>query len=161
VPQDGRIKRAGYCNLASVKRRMSFARLKPFYWDLGFTDLILWVRGDGRTYQLNLHCPGDVDLEWLDAWSFPFFTRGGPYWQYVRIPFSKFYFNHRATIQDKQVRVPLIHVQSLSFTLADRTDGPFSLEIDKIGVYKAPYEMEKFRYESYHFPVKNWNANYR
>ncbi len=27
----------------------------------------------------------DFDVGWHDVWVFPLFTRGGPYWQYVKV----------------------------------------------------------------------------
>ena len=47
---------------------------------------------------------GEWDIFWHDMWVFPLYTRGGPYWQEYRVPFSKFYFSHRGKIQDDQVR---------------------------------------------------------
>ena len=46
---------------------------------------------------------GEYDIFWHDLWVFPLYTRGGPYWQEYRVPFSKFYFSHRGKIQDDQV----------------------------------------------------------
>ena len=42
------------------------------------------------------------DIWWHDLWTFPLYTRGGPYWQEYRVPFSKFYFAHKGKIQDDQ-----------------------------------------------------------
>jgi NADH dehydrogenase [ubiquinone] 1 alpha subcomplex assembly factor 1 len=45
------------------------------------------VRGDGRTYNINLHTYGEMDITWQDLWMFPLYTRGGPYWQTVKVRF--------------------------------------------------------------------------
>ncbi len=52
VPRDGRIKRSGYCNMASIIKRRSYGRKKDLFW-WRYTDLVLWVRGDGRTYRVR------------------------------------------------------------------------------------------------------------
>ena len=46
---------------------------------------------------------GEYDIFWHDLWVFPLYTRGGPYWQEYRVPFSKFYFSHKGKVQDDQV----------------------------------------------------------
>ena len=58
------------------------------------------------TYEIRalMQVHGEWDIFWHDMWVFPLYTRGGPYWQEYRVPFSKFYFSHRGKIQDDQVR---------------------------------------------------------
>ncbi len=90
------------------------------------------------TSQVNLHCPWEYDIGWNDQWTFPLFTRGGPYWQYVKvidkkhvnlsyliafllqIPFSKFVYTSKGWIQDRQRRVELDRLTKISITLADK-----------------------------------------
>lgn len=88
VPLDGRTKRAGYVNMKAVQKRASFYRVQPLGWEK-FTHLCFRLRGDGRTYYINLHLDNYYDLEWNDMYRFPLYTRGGPYWQYteVGVPF--------------------------------------------------------------------------
>ncbi len=50
-----------------------------------FSDLVLRVRGDGRRYRIILQTPEFFDLTWFQLYSFPLFTRGGPYWQEVKV----------------------------------------------------------------------------
>ena len=54
----------------------------------------------------------------------------------------------------------LHNIERLSITLMDRTDGPFSLEIDYIGVEcdVDDVRMEELTaYEEYSLPYKNWS----
>ena len=83
-PQDGRINQAGYCNIATLKERRSFYRLKDFMMQ-NYSDLVLRVRGDGRMYSINVHIHGEFDIMWNDLWSYPLYTRGGPYWQEIKV----------------------------------------------------------------------------
>ena len=107
VPNDGRTQAAGYVNIASKKRMLSFAREKLAEdWDY-FSHLTMNVRGDGRKYMINIQVKRDFDLLWNDRWHYPLYTRGGPYWQYVKIPWSKFYLGSRGVLQDKQFKIPL------------------------------------------------------
>ena len=106
---------------------------------------------------INLHTEDVLDLAWHDLWRFPLYTRGGPYWQTVVIPFSKFFFTSKGFAQDDQYRVPARDVVSLGITIADNYDGPFSLEIDKIKVLNDPnLAEEELAYESYRFPRMNY-----
>ncbi|XP_063992078.1 complex I intermediate-associated protein 30, mitochondrial [Diachasmimorpha longicaudata] len=150
VPQDGKLHRAGYCNVKSVVRRGAFLIQRPYQW-FSYTHCILRVRGDGRTYMVNLHLENEFDVTWSDLHSFPLYTRGGPYWQFVKIPFSKFFLGSRARIQDSQAPLRLHEVRGISFTAAGIA-GPFHLEFDYIGVQRDPKHTEKFAYEMYKPP---------
>lgn len=154
VPADGRTQYAGYVNIASVPQRESFAREKILmYWE-NYTHLTMNVRGDGRKYMLNLKVKRDYDMFWDDRWHFPLFTRGGPYWQHVKIPFSKFYFGSKGVLQDKQGRIPQQLVVGMSLTLKDRISGPFQLEIKDVSLLHDPsYDDEEFAYEMYKTPA--------
>jgi len=154
VPQDGRTHNAGYVNLASVKKRASFARERLMEdWD-HFSHISMNIRGDGRRYILNLQVKREFDVLWNDRWHYPIYTRGGPYWQYVKIPWSKFYLGSRGSLQDKQFRVPLeCGVVGISITLMDNISGPFQLEIKDVSL-KCDFEHddEEFAYEMYKVP---------
>ncbi|XP_044747090.1 complex I intermediate-associated protein 30, mitochondrial [Coccinella septempunctata] len=148
VPKDGKIARAGYCNMKTKTFRKSFKRQKYLDWT-AYNVLNMKVRGDGRSYFLNIGNKGYFDLSWNDMYHYPLYTRGGPYWQIVRIPFSKFFLSSRGRIQDKQFAIDLSKISSFSITMADKVDGPFSLEIEYIGLENDPYHRESFAYEMY------------
>ena len=66
--------------------------------------------------------------------------------------------SHRGYLQDDQEKVPLNRVTGVSISLKDRTDGPFSLEVDSIGTWMRPLysNVEDFAYESYLMPEKGF-----
>ncbi|QQP35125.1 putative complex I intermediate-associated protein 30 mitochondrial, partial [Caligus rogercresseyi] len=114
---------------------------------------------DGRVYMLNVNTWEEFDVAWMDLYTYPLYTRGGPYWQEVKIPFSKFLFTHRSAIQDDQLPLTkkLQKAYKVGITLKDQTDGPFSLEIDYIGVELDNDEhQEVSAYESYRLVRKNY-----
>lgn len=148
VPKDGKISRAGYCNMRTKPFRKSFKRMKYLDWTY-YNVLNMKVRGDGRSYFINIGNKGYFDITWNDTYHYPLYTRGGPYWQIVRIPFSKFFYSSKGRIQDKQFALSTDRISSFSITLGDKVNGPFSLEIEYIGLEYDPYQRETFAYEMY------------
>lgn len=88
VPKDGKIKRAGYCNVKSMRIRKSFKRETYFEWQQ-YNMLRMRVRGDGRSYLINIASEGEYDVLWNDVYHYVLYTRGGPYWQEVKVGFTK------------------------------------------------------------------------
>lgn len=84
VPLDGRIKRAGYCNIKSMRARKSFKRETYLEWSQ-YNMLRMRVRGDGRSYLINIAAEGEYDVLWNDVYHYVLYTRGGPYWQDVKV----------------------------------------------------------------------------
>lgn len=150
LPKDGRLAYAGYCNITTIPKYKSFNREAAYDWS-PYTHLVLRIRGDGRCYSLNLSTSYIFDLTWNDMYQYVFHTRGGPYWQYVKMPFSKFVFVSRGRIQDNQYSIMLNDVKNLGITLADDVSGHFRLEIDYIGLEHDIYEYEENAYETYDF----------
>ncbi|GAB0094189.1 Complex I intermediate-associated protein 30, mitochondrial [Sergentomyia squamirostris] len=150
VPIDGKIHRAGYANIICKRARKSFKRDSYFDWN-PYNMLVMRIRGDGRSYLINIATEGYFDVLWNDVFHFALYTRGGPYWQNVRIPFSKFFLGSKGRVQDKQCPIILEQVTQIGFTVDARHDapGPFSLEIDYIGCEFDPAHTEKFAYELY------------
>lgn len=90
VPQDGRIKRAGYCNIKSMRARKSFKRETYLEWSQ-YNMLRMRVRGDGRSYLINIAQEGEYDVMWNDVYHYVLYTRGGPYWQDVKVSWGFVY----------------------------------------------------------------------
>lgn len=82
--KDGKVKRAGYCNMKSIPPARSFKRETYYDWS-SYTHLVLKVRGDGRSYMLNIGSAGYFDITWNDMYNYMLFTRGGPHWQISRV----------------------------------------------------------------------------
>lgn len=149
VPKDGRIRRAGYCNITTIPKFKPFLKTSVYYDWSCFNQLVLRVRGDGRCYIINILQKGYFDLTWNNMYSYVMYTRGGPYWQVMKIPFAKFVFLDKGVVQDHQYEMPLTSISNLGITLADKKPGPFRLEIDYIAVSYDPYNIESCAYELY------------
>ena len=90
-----------------------------------FMGLELQVRGDGRMYQLRLRAEGGVDGI---AYRANFETRKGE-WSTSRLAFARFEPTFRGRILPDAPHLDLSRIQQVSFLLADKQPGPFSLEI--------------------------------
>jgi len=150
--KDGKVKRTGYCNMRSIQPARSFKRETYHDWT-SYTHLVLRIRGDGRSYMLNIGSAGYFDITWNDMYNYMLFTRGGPHWQITRIPFSKFFLTSKGRIQDKQSPLPLNRVSNFGITVGDKNNGPFRLEIDYIGLECDPSHTEVTAYETYRVPA--------
>ncbi|GJQ66294.1 hypothetical protein Trydic_g4340 [Trypoxylus dichotomus] len=148
VPKDGKTKRAGYCNMQTQKFRRSFKREAYLDWTC-YNMLVMKVRGDGRSYMINVGTKGYYDILWNDMYHFVLYTRGGPYWQIAKVPFSKFFLSSKGRIQDKQFPLPLSRITSFGFSIGDKVNGSFNLEIQYIGMEFDPNHTEEFAYEMY------------
>ncbi|XP_056401691.1 complex I intermediate-associated protein 30, mitochondrial [Hyla sarda] len=148
VPRDGETKFSGYCTLRTKAPKGAFNRKLSYDWS-NFNTLHLRVRGDGRPWMVNIQSETYFSIQWDDLYNYFIYTRGGPYWQDIKIPLSKFFMTSRGRIQDGQYVLWPDKITTLGFTLADRADGPFQLEIDFIGLCKDPAHTEEFAYELY------------
>lgn len=159
VPADGVTTQSGFvCIIGPTAPRTKTVQIETF-WDWTRYNLIeLKFRGDGRKYNLVLNVGTYTnDIRYYDMFSYPLYTRGGPFWQVVRIPFSKFIFSVKGRVQDIQCPLPLDHIKFVAISLSDTVDGPFALEIDYIGLCFEPTPIEeRTAYEHYAVPHIRW-----
>uniref|UniRef100_H0XG26 Complex I intermediate-associated protein 30, mitochondrial n=2 Tax=Otolemur garnettii TaxID=30611 RepID=H0XG26_OTOGA len=105
-PYDGDSRQSGYCAMISRVPRGAFERRKSYDWSQ-FNTLYLRVRGDGRPWMVNIKEDSDFIQRKNQMYSYFMFTRGGPYWQEVKIPFSKFFFSNQGRVRDVQSQLLL------------------------------------------------------
>ncbi|KAG8449694.1 hypothetical protein GDO86_016368 [Hymenochirus boettgeri] len=148
VPRDGETRYSGYCSLRSKPPLGAFDRKRHYDWS-NFNTLYLRIRGDGRPWMVNIMTETYFSQQWDDLYNYFIYTRGGPYWQDVKIPFSKFFLSSRGRIQDNQQCLWPDKITAIGFTLGDKADGPFQLEIDYIGLCRDNAHTEEFAYEKY------------
>lgn len=154
LPDDGMTENSGFAAVIGPHAPREWLFTLRSVWDWSqYNCLELKVRGDGRKYFVVLNTADDLnDLSYYDNYAYPIYTRGGPYWQTWRIPFSKFLYNYRSFTQDRQGYLPAFKIQFVAIALHDKIDGPFSLEIDHIGLRNESRTVKEITpYESYKF----------
>ncbi|CAH8579335.1 unnamed protein product [Schistosoma rodhaini] len=133
VPKRGDLVHAGFANLRSPESKL-FGCVMPYGCE-AYSHLIIRYRGDGRKYQIVVLPRAEWDFYRFNTHQFTLYTRGGPYWQIAKIPLSKFYHTSSSIMHYRQFPVDLGRMRLLSFTIMDDIEGPFSLELDYIGLY--------------------------
>jgi monofunctional biosynthetic peptidoglycan transglycosylase len=108
-------------------------RSEPAQLDLGgVTSLVLKVRGDGRSYQMRL-----MSAKTRISYSANFTTEQAK-WLEIELPVTSFL----PTWRGRKLNRPPIDpddVTSIGFMIADNRDGPFTLEVDWVGLdFKEP-----------------------
>lgn len=159
LPDDGMTANSGFVCLAGPKPRREwlFKLENNWVWD-EYNTFEIRYRGDGRRYFIVINTADPLnDLSYYDNYAYPIYTRGGPYWQTARIPFSKFIFNYKSFTQDIQDSLPIYSIKFVSVVLHDKVDGPFSLEIDYMGLrFESRAHKEVSPYENYKFGHMRW-----
>jgi len=121
----------------SLENRGGFASIRTRPADLGldgYDTISLRIRGDGRTYYLDLRTSG---LFAAASYRAALKTQNDT-WQEVRIPLKDFEY---AAFGRRIATAELLRaskVQSVGFTLADKQAGPFRLEVAWIKGEKGP-----------------------
>ena len=120
----------------SLENRGGFTsiRSRPAELNLdGYDTVAVRVKGDGRTYNLNLRTSS---RNIAGSYRAPFDTKENT-WQVVRIPLEDFKYTAYGRRRSGIGPVQADQIQSVGFTLADKQAGPFRLEIDSISAEKA------------------------
>lgn len=100
-----------------------------------YHQLELRVRGDGRTYRVQFHFQNYAWSKAEDAtniWVAHLYTRGGPYWERVKIPFNRFYSTKKGMLARNFHRPIMGRFSAMSIFPHDNIPGDFSLEVDSI-----------------------------
>lgn len=116
----------------SLENNGGFSQIRRSVEGRGFAGaeaIALEVRGDGRTYKLDL-CASNV-RRMASAWQQDFPTADGA-WTTVRLPLDDFvlYSFGRRVRNAPELQAELI--ESLGVTLADKVEGPFRLDIRSV-----------------------------
>eukprot|EP00112_Aurelia_sp_Birch-Aquarium-sp1_P017928 Seg4208.2 transcript_id=Seg4208.2/GoldUCD/mRNA.D3Y31 product="Complex I intermediate-associated protein 30 mitochondrial" protein_id=Seg4208.2/GoldUCD/D3Y31 len=139
MPNDGgEAKYTGFCAAKSRPQEGFLNQAEALDLDI-FDTIELRLRGDGRSYFFNVHPESHSKDDLYQAF---IFTRGGPYWEIIRIPYSKFILTNQGFLQDNQMRFDKI--KSFGFSLSDKKNGPFHLEIDYIRAIKRYLSPKEF-----------------
>jgi hypothetical protein len=120
--------------VVSLENNGGFASIRslPDRRDLGAYDgIVLRLRGDGKRYKLNLR--SDSGLDGI-LYRTPFETTEGE-WQTLRFPFSEFRAGFRGRAVPEAPELDPARIVSVGLLISDRQEGPFRLEIERIGAY--------------------------
>lgn len=119
---------AVFTGVVSLENNGGFASVRsiPGEYDLsGYQGLSVRVRGDGRTYKLNLKTDRSFDGV---LYRVPFETLDGE-WQTIELPFSDFLPTFRGRVLREATPLDLSRVASVGLMISDKQDGPFRLEV--------------------------------
>lgn len=98
-----------------------------------FSGLEIRVRGDGRTYQLRVRTDQVFDGVSYRA----SFTAPADEWTTVRLPFARFLPVYRGQVLTSMPPLDPSQVRQIGLLLADKTSGPFVLEVDFIRTFRG------------------------
>jgi len=127
-----------FAGIISLENNGGFSSIRsndPRYALPGDGEIVLKLRGDGRSYWMDLR--GSV-RQGGSSYRAGFRTIAGEDWQEVRIPLSA--FRASAYGMDLPGAPPLepARVVSIGFTLYDKKAGPFRVDFDEIRFEPAP-----------------------
>ena len=150
LPNDGVTEITGFAHLSSPYAKTGYG-LEGYYNWSKFNHLLLRFRGDGRVYRILLKGPNMQGTQEGNFYEYFLYTRGGPYWQVAKIPFSKFMVCYQGRIQEKFWELPSCYIQCFAFTVNKYT-GPFRLELSHVGLQLDERNYQGFDYEGYFRP---------
>ncbi|MEM7672500.1 MAG: CIA30 family protein [Verrucomicrobiota bacterium] len=99
-----------------------------------YSGIYLKVKGDGRTYQLRTESTARLWGRWPVSFSTEFKTEAGQ-WQEFYLPFA----GQTQGWRGRELRgysFDKSEVRMLGLLLGDKTPGPFTLQVESLGVYK-------------------------
>lgn len=113
----------GFCTASS--------RANKVYDLSSYAGIAARVKGDGKAYKLTLK--SDTAFTGF-VYQFDFSTQKGQ-WLTIRAPFKAFTARFRGRPQPGAPPINSSQVKSFGFLIADKQEGPFTLEIDWIKAY--------------------------
>jgi NADH dehydrogenase [ubiquinone] 1 alpha subcomplex assembly factor 1 len=125
-------------------RRMGYAaiqsQLRPIRWLAygtvsleEFDYLSLRLRGDGRTYVVNIQVPGFISEDMFQCFIYTKkIEEQSNDWQEILVNFEDFIFTYKGFVQTDQAPLPKDRIQKIGILLADKQSGPFKLELESI-----------------------------
>lgn len=126
---------AVFRGVVSLENNGGFASVRslPGTYDLsGFEGITLHVKGDGKTYKLQLKTTAAFDGVQYQAR----FQAPDDAWTRLLIPFSAFVPTFRGRILSDADPLDPGHIATVGFMISDRQEGPFSLSVARVGVYR-------------------------
>ncbi|UCG34437.1 MAG: CIA30 family protein [Phycisphaerales bacterium] len=121
----------------SLQNNGGFASIRslPVEMDLSaFEGLKIRVRGDGKRYAFNVRT--DVPIM-AGSYRVPFDTQAGA-WQEIFLPFAHFQATSFGRVLRDVPPVNAAKLRSFGFTISDKQEGPFKLEVEWIQATNAP-----------------------
>lgn len=141
-----KIDHSGFCGIRSKPVIGLFDKIQTV--DMTYYDAVdIKYRGDGRCYFLNMQTESMMLLNQYDLFQAFLFTKGGPYWEVERVPFTKFLMTYQGYLQDEQV--DFSNIRTLGVSISDKKTGPFGLEIEYIKLVKVGHQPAIFKHQKY------------
>jgi len=135
----------GFCAIQSLPKYGLFNKLETV--DTDYFDCVeIKYRGDGRKYFVNIQTETREiypDGNKGDLCQGHLFTKGGPYWEIERIPFTKFYMTTEGFLWDNQLEID--NIRTIGVSLVDKNTGPFRLEIDSLKLVRVGWQPPTFK----------------
>lgn len=99
VQRDGRSFRSGVCGVRAPvpEELIGDGGINTYESWHSYTHIVFKVRGDGRSYFIQLGADRDDDVSMYNNHSYVLYTRGGPYWQISKV-ITRFLFFHRRLV---------------------------------------------------------------
>lgn len=142
IPENTDIHQSGFVGIRSYPKIGLFNRIEIK--DIEWYDCVeLKYRGDGRGYFLNLQSTLPLMDHKYELYQSFLYTKGGPYWEIERIPFSKFIRTFMGTLQEEQFEFS--RLKTFGISISDKKSGPFRLEIESIKLLRIGSQPPTFK----------------
>jgi monofunctional biosynthetic peptidoglycan transglycosylase len=128
----GEVSLENYGGFASIRTRPQEYQLH------GFEGISLRVKGDGKKYRLRLKT--DDEFEGV-AYQVGFTTQAET-WITVHLPFNEFIPVFRGRSVSEAPKLEVSHIRRIGFMIADKQEGPFTIEIDSGKAYTSGTEID-------------------